>query len=217
MLLSRGYVLVLCSFLLLGPAVVAQRIIKKQLLQPGTEFIHIHGKHCYQIELNTHQEDQVLVAASMEGEYAKDLVVNLDTSAKTLNISISFLPSFSLPNDKLSAHKVISIALHITIPEFLSTAVYGTNTHVFAKGDYNHLSIQLADGHCTLDQISGIVAAKTQLGQIAVTGAKGSVTLKSDYGKTYKGAIPKGNDTYVLHAVEGDIMVNQKNNQPKAP
>lgn len=147
----------------------------------------------------------------MEGEYAKDLVIKLEEDGENIGISADFLPSFKNPNDKLSAHKVISIVLKVTLPEFMTTSVNGTHTNVTAEGKYKDLSITLSDGNCTLHDISEKASVKTQSGEISVIRARGDVTTQSTYGKVKKGIIPPGDEIYLLQSVEGTIIVNNNN------
>ncbi|MEM1259369.1 MAG: hypothetical protein AAGH81_12620 [Bacteroidota bacterium] len=186
-------------------------MVKKTVLHPKTRYIQIDGNNCFQLVLNTHQSNLLKVEASMEGEYAKDLVVKLEEDGKNIGISTDFLPSFKNPNDKLSAHKVISVVLHITLPELMTTSVHGTHTNITVEGKYKDLSITLSDGNCTLNTVYGKVIVKTQTGEIVVNEARGDVTAKSRYGKVRKGAVPKGDEIYVLQSVEGTITINGNN------
>lgn len=201
---------VLVAFLL-SLAVSAQKVVEKTIDNPKTKFVQINGDKCFKVVLNTHDQNMLKIEASMEGEYAKDLVLKLEENGDNIGISADFIPSFSKPNDKLSAHKVISILLSVTLPNGIATTVFGTNTHVFAEGDYQNLAISLADGNCMLKNIGNDVQVKTQNGEILVEGAKGWVKANSQYGTVTKGKVPKGVQTYSLSSVEGDIQVNINN------
>lgn len=203
--------LVLISFLFFVQFGASQKLVEKILVNPETKYIQIDGDKCFRLVLNTHQSDLLKVEASMEGEYAKDLVIKLEEDGENIGISADFLPSFENPNDKLSAHKVISIILQVTLPEFMTVSVYGTHTNVTAEGNYKDLSITLSDGKCTLHNISENASVKTQTGEIVVIKAKGEVTTNSTYGMVKKGFIPSGNETFLLQSVEGSITVNGHN------
>lgn len=159
--------------------------------------------------LETHSGNRLRVAATIEGEYTQDLVVKIEEAANKLLISTDFLPSFTNPNDKLSAHKVISIGLKISLPEQMYVQCYGTNTNVLAKGNYNTLQLALVDGQCTLAHTNGQVKVKTQTGAIYATLAQGQVSAKSNYGQVKKGQILPGSNLVELYSVEGDIFINQ--------
>ena len=207
----RGRAFLLVSGFLLIHWAFAQKLVKKEVLYPSTKYIQIDASKCFQLLLTTHQSDFVKVEASMEGEYAEDLIIKLEEDGNNISISSDFLPSFNVPNDKLSAHKVISIALNVTLPEYMMATVFGTYTNVTAKGVYNHLSISLADGNCILHVISEKTEVNTQTGEIRVVSAKGVVTAESIYGNILKGAILGGDENYLLKSVEGTIIVNNGN------
>lgn len=197
------------SFLIVHQIGVSQKLIEKELVNPETKSIEINTANCFLVTITTHRGKQLKIEASMEGEYAKDVSIALEEKGSNILIGANFLPSFTPPNDKLSAHKVISISLSATLPEYMNVNVYGTNSNVFAKGNYNDLSVTLADGNCTLKEIAEQVSVKTQKGEIVVHGAQGTVDTKSDYGRVIKGEILNGEAYLNLYSVEGDILVNK--------
>jgi len=197
------------SFLIIHQIGFSQKLIEKELVNPETKSIEINTANCYLVTMKTHRGKRLKIEASMEGEYAKDLSIALEEKGSNIRIGASFLPSFTPPNDKLSAHKVISISLSVTLPEYMQVKVYGNHSNVFAKGNYNDLSVTLADGNCTLNKIVEKVSVKTQKGEIVVHGARGTVDTKSDYGRVIKGNISKGEAYFNLYSVEGDILVNK--------
>lgn len=190
---------------------ISQKLVEKSIINPETRSVQIDGTRCFQLVLDTHESDLLKVEASMEGEYAKDLVIIIEEDGKNIGISAGFLPSFKNPNDKLSAHKVISILLHVTLPEYMTTLVHGTRTNVTAQGKYKSLTISLSDGNCTLHKVSEKTMVKTQSGEILVSSARGTVSAESTYGKVQKGYIPSGEETYTLRSIEGTIIVNGNN------
>jgi len=186
----------------------SQKLVEKTLLHPKTKYIQIDGSKCFQLVLKTHKSDLLKAEAFIEGEYSKDLVIKLEEDGENIGISPDFLPSFKNPNDKLSAHKVISITLFVTLPEYVTAAVHGTYTYVTAEGKYKNLSVTLSEGNCILNTILEKATIKTQTGEIVVTNAKGTVIAESVYGEIKKGPIPSGDEIYILETVEGAIIVN---------
>lgn len=110
-------------------------------------------------------------------------------------ISADFQPLFINPNDKLSAHKVVSIALEISVPEYKNVDVFGTNTNLYAKGIYEDLNITLSDGRCNLENVSESVEVTTQKGDILLAAPSGNITAESVYGKV------KGNNPLWLQSI----------------
>ncbi|MFN3138511.1 MAG: hypothetical protein ACE37L_12545 [Allomuricauda sp.] len=184
-------------------------MVRKAFIGPRTETIQIDAQYCYRIDLKTTDSDEVQVYASMEGEYAKDLLISIEQSGTTAMISADFQPLFTNPNDKLSAHKVVSIALEVTVPAYKSVDVFGTNTNLYASGVYRELNVALSDGRCTLENISESVQVTTQKGDIVLSTASGNIVAESVYGNLSKESIPSGDNQFVLKTIEGDIILKK--------
>ena len=187
----------------------AQKLVRKAFIDPRTETIQIDAQYCYRIDLKTASSNEVEISASMEGEYAKDLLISIEQSGTTAMISADFQPLFINPNDKLSAHKVVSIALEIRVPEYKYVDVFGTNTNLYATGKFEDLNITLSDGRCTLENVSESVEVTTQKGDIRVMAPSGNIVAESTYGNVEKGIIPFGYNQFILKTIEGDIFLTK--------
>ncbi|AWX44267.1 hypothetical protein HME9304_01267 [Flagellimonas maritima] len=186
-----------------------QKLVKKAFIDARTESIQIDSKYCYKVNLGTASTSEVRVVASIEGEYSKDLLINIENQGTTALISAGFQPNFTNPNDKLSAHKVISIELDITLPEYKDVSIYGTNSTVLAEGKYKSLKIKLSDGTCRLKNITETVEVDTQKGDIFLAANNGEIMAKSIYGTVDNGTIPLGENQYILNTVEGNIYLKK--------
>jgi len=205
-----------CGYLVLGLlgflasiTVAAQKVVKKTYVNANNDYIQIDSNNCYQVDLTTASGDELSVEAIIDGEYKKDLVVNIEQEGQTILVNTGFQPNFIFPNDKLSAHKVVSIRLHITLPEYHDIRLYGTSSHVNATGNYKNLKVDLADGVCELRNIGENVQVKTQRGTIYLFTDKGDILATSAYGTVSGSSIPSGDSVYDLRSVEGDIHLKK--------
>ena len=196
------------AIFLLPFAAFCQKKISKKIINTEKQYVHIDGANCYAINLKTTTGNELVVEASIEGEYTKDLAVKLEEDGDNILVSTGFLPSFKAPNDKLSAHKVVSISLSVLLPEYSQVQLYGTYSNVKAKGIFRALDISIADGNCFLHAQAENTAVKTQTGEIRLMQTKGVVAANTKYGKIHKGNVPSGNCNYNLYSIEGDIWVN---------
>ncbi|NNC34247.1 MAG: hypothetical protein HKO09_05190 [Croceitalea sp.] len=187
----------------------AQKIVEKRILNPESKFIQLNTKNCFVVNVNSSNSPQMIVKASMEGEYQKDLVVRIEEDGQNVLVSADFLPNFIQPNDKLSAHKVISIALDLIIPANTNISIHGTTSDVAVQGIYKTVEITLSDGVCRLQHQSETTKVQTQKGNIILRTNKGRITAQSIYGKVLNTEIPKGNGSYILNSVEGDITIQK--------
>lgn len=188
---------------------VAQIQIEKTILEPSITLVQIDVKNCFELILETADVPEIKVNAIIEGEYSKDLEITIHEEGSTLMIGTGFRSDFINPNDKLSAHKVVSIALHIILPIEKNAAIFGTNSRVLVTGDYTDLNIVLADGVCELQKVSSVVQVKTQSGDILVSTKSGEVKAYSKYGTVISDRIPKGNNQFTLSTITGNIEISK--------
>lgn len=188
---------------------IGQKAIRKTIVNPENQYVQVDAKNCYLVLLETSKNKELVVEANIEGEYQKDLVVKIEEDGSNVLVSTSFLPNFIAPNDKLSAHKFISIALKITIPEYCVVNVFGTNSKVEATGTYRNLKVSLDTGDCVLKNVIEEAQVKTQKGTITVRTNEGKIDATSVYGVVKLSNIPEGNSRYKLSSVEGNIYVKK--------
>ena len=190
-------------------AVHAQKTVRKLVLADHVNAIQINTDNCFTVSVQTTLSNEVQVNAEIEGEYSRDLDLKTATNGNTLVLSAGFTPNFENPNDKLSAHKVVSIALYVTVPKGKRVDIYGTNSRVVATGTYSQLNVSLSDGDCNLTNVRGEVYAKTQSGTIYLSADKGKVSATSKYGQVSANPIPIGNSQILLETVTGNIELSK--------
>ena len=196
-------------FLLSIPLLNAQRVVKKSLLKPNTSFIQIDATNCYEMVMETSESSEIMIEARINGEYKKDLLLNIREEGTSVTVSVGFHPNFVNPNDKLGAHKVISISLRVKIPSQQNVRVYGTACDVLATGAYKYLKVTLADGRCSLDQVSEAVEVTTQGGDIFLKSTGAEIVAVSKYGTIKRDSIPIGDNRFALTTVTGNIHLRK--------
>jgi hypothetical protein len=197
------------NVLLLAWSGFAQKSIKKSVLDDKISSIRIDGENCYLITLATHNKNEIIVEAQIDGEYSNDLDLIVSEDGNTVLVSAGFQANFKHPNDKLSAHKVISISLNIIVPIWKDVLLYGTNSRVIAKGKFRNLNISLADGDCKLVDVSDIVTINTQSGDISAASKRATIKAHSKYGEVSPNPIPNGGAQYMLNTVTGNIVLHK--------
>jgi hypothetical protein len=183
----------------------AQKKLKRVIFTQGISLVQLNSANCFKVEVHTGQGNEVVIEAEIEGEYTQDLDLKVNTNGTAILIEAGFVPSFENPNDKLSAHKVISILLKLTIPKNKDLEIYGTNSRVIINGIYNEVYVALSDGVCQLNEVVGNVSVRTQRGSIGVLTKSAQIEANSKYGKVSLNLIPKGLSVYKLQTVTGNI------------
>ena len=188
---------------------VAQKVVKKSIVNTHISFIQIDASNCFEIEIMTADSKEMIIEATIEGEYEKELLLKVHETGSTLLINAGFQPNFEHPNDKLSAHKVISIALKIQLPRHKNVTVFGMSCNIIISGAYNKLKTILNDGNCYLNNVVATAEVKTQSGNIIVKTKAASIIATSKYGCIDKGVIPIGDNQYTLNTITGNIVLNR--------
>lgn len=187
----------------------AQKLVKKSVLNDDTSLININTENCFKVVLQTGKSNDILVEAKIEGEYQNDLSVLISEKGSSIFIGTDFNPDFKNPNDKLSAHKVVSISLKITLPQYQNVRLYGKSSNVNAVGIYETLNIILSDGFCRLNKVKGNTTVKTLSGNIYLNSNKIIVKAASKYGQVKIGKSTKGNNIFNLSSTTGNILVSE--------
>jgi len=199
--------LVLLLAMLLVNPVAAQKVVRKIATLPRTNLLQIDAGQCYSVELETAAVDVMEVEATMEGEYGSDILLNLGEEGSTTRIEAGVQPFFNLPDDKLSAHKVIAISLKILLPQNRSVQIYGRSATIAARGRYEKLHIILDSGGCSLFDVSRLVEVSTRTADIYVESPGATILAKSRYGVVNSNLIPAGDARYRLRTISGDIRL----------
>ena len=194
---------------LVGGYCLAQKQLERKINASAISLLQIDATNIFEVQLQTGTTDEVVITAQLEGEYTKDLTLEVFENGGTLAVNAGFRETFITPNDKLSAHKVVSIALHVLLPRWKKVQVYGTNTRVVAEGEYTDLKIVLADGSCELIEVSQNVTVRTQSGTITVKAKEGRIVASSKYGNLENFNLPTGTNHYDLSTVTGDIELKK--------
>lgn len=193
----------LCLSVFLG---FSQKVVKRSVIAPSIDQVQVDVAQCYLVEIRTIDGDEMEIEAVMDGEYRQDLSLHVTEEGSVLKVGTGFHPDFSNPNDKLSAHKVISISLAIALPRDMKLQVFGTDCNVRASGEYKNLRVTLADGECLLNQVRGDVEVHTQSGPIYDKGSNALLKTVSQYGTVYGNSSGSpANGTHSLVSVTGDI------------
>ncbi len=187
----------------------SQKIIHKTILHPDITFIGIDANNCFEINIATSNSDELVVEAKIDGEYTKDLLLTVKEEGSAILIGAGFPPTFVAPNDKLSAHKVVSIALFIVLPQHKSVDLYGTSCNISIMGNYENLKVTLNDGRCQLDNVSGSVEVLSLSGDIWASSAQADITATSKFGSVQEDDIPGGLNKYVLSSTTGNIHLTK--------
>ncbi len=188
---------------------------QKQLMQsysnPEISGVYINSNEVFEIRLNAQPVSGITVTTLIEGETFESSLLQTVVEDGILKITTGRTPDFVPYNDKLSAHKVLSIVLEITVPEGLDIDIYSTLASVDGKGKFGKVQMNLGRGGCRLEEFRFRESAQinTLTGSINIATETTSVIAQSRNGVV---VIPKGfpvGEDLTLQSIQGDITVRK--------
>lgn len=198
-------VVLVCITALFALRGLAQKVVSKSVDFPIGIVAQIDARQCYELQLESWQGSEMVVVARMEGEYAREALLRLEKEGSTLILSAGLDSVFRIPDDKLGAHKVVSIALKVRVPEDRKVSVLANATQLSVRGIYEHLRVMQAEGFCGIYGVRRSVEVHTQSANIYVASSGASIEATSKYGKVFPNEIPSGEPHFELHTILGNI------------
>lgn len=202
------YILVFFS-LVFSVTSFSQKMVAETLSSKGVNVISINAETIFKIEVETSSQQEIQINALFEGETFETL--NLFTAVENGVLIIEPRRSldFQVIDDKLAAHKVISIQLVLTIPEGLEFWVDSPLASVVATGNYKYIDLNLGGGNCNLFRFRGSGIIRTRKGYI-----QGEVRNVMIEAQTRNGVLEidnyyKKTNTLKLQSIDGDISIKQ--------
>jgi hypothetical protein len=187
----------------------AQKQIMKQFDDSQLSTVSISGTTIFKISISTKKENNIDLILQVQGENNEQVVLQTHIRRDTLFVESAYQPLFIKPDDKLSAHKKISIELTIFVPEQFNIGITGDIASVFATGNYNYFMTELLNGHFTATRFSGDLLVNTIHGNISLETDAAQLKLQTKNGTIVQEKINNGRSQISLHSINGNIMVTK--------
>lgn len=155
-------------------SVCAQKSTEKIWNADVINTIVIDGENVFNITVSNSPSNTILLKVKIEGEHANQLVMVDSIVNKQLYISSSFQPLFVKDNDKLSAHKVMSVEYQLLVPKNIKLEIKSNIGSVDLVGTYPSVFIELNQGNCNLKQF---------LGNASINTVNGDINIETDHAK----------------------------------
>jgi hypothetical protein len=185
----------------------SQKIVRKTIALPLTNMLRIDARQCSRVELETRAVETLEVEATIDGEYSSEILLQFGKEGSTTTVEAGVQPLFKLPNDKLSAHKVVAISLKVILPEHRRVQLYGSRATFTARGTYERLHLILEEGGCSLLNITGQAEVSTRTADVYVESPGATILAESRYGSISPNRIPSGDTYYKLRTISGNIRL----------
>lgn len=187
----------------------AQSITDKTFSANGITAINIVGENVFKITIETKPVHEITVSARVEGENNENIVIVTENSNKSLYVAAKLQPLFKDANDKLSAHKVISIEIALVVPEHLQVFLNAYNALVVVQGNYKKVSLNSDTGNCIFNAFSGDAKIYTRKGNVALQTNHAKITASSKNGSIKKEVIDTGTNQILIKTINGNITLTK--------
>ena len=183
-----------------------QKKIERHIDAQGINDIHIDADMIFEIFVKTEATDEISIVSGISGETFESMLLNTEVKNGSLYITTERSPYFKNIDDKLAAHKVMSIELNLIMPENQELWIDSSLASVFMQGSCKYINFNLQGGDCRLLNFHGSGTVNTKSGQIFIENPLCSIDAQSRNGRV---AVPKayrGDCELKLRSIDGDIV-----------
>ncbi len=203
------YVFVVFIFLAFAKAQAQQSTSienETQLIESKFEVVDINVYQYLKLDVKTTKENLVKIITSQNGEYKNAVILSGQVRNDSLIIRDPISPSFSFPEDKLSAHKIIDGTATLLIPENKKIIINTNSADISISGNYKDIFINQLAGTCKVNQIKGNLRYISVYADILVALNNYSVKCISRNGKVATFGNPEIIEYFaILETVSGNI------------
>lgn len=154
-----------------------------QLFTSNFKVVDIHLDQYLELEIKTTNGNEVKVITSQNGEYKNAVLLSSRVKNDSLLITDPIDPSFTFPEDKLSAHKVIDGKATILIPRFKKVVLNAQNADISIAGDFKNVYINQLSGSCKIDRLQGDLTYVSAYADVFLDLINYDITIFSRSGK----------------------------------
>lgn len=184
------------------------KIIENNLIKS----IVIEGDDIFKIKVKTARTNTFTLTSKIEGEYAEKTSIITETKNDSLLINSAYQTYSQKENDKLNAHKVLSIEVELEIPENLSLYFKSEIASAEVNGSYKQLVLELNQGNAKLVNFIGDAIINTFNGNIDIETNYASIDALTKTGTINKEEIIKAENEILLHSINGNIKISKTKN-----
>lgn len=205
----KGENLILLIALLFATVSFSQKDTREIIDADNIKSISIDTDEVYLLKIISTETSQVRIKTHSEGEYYDDIVLESLLHGEELRITTKYPERLTGGFDKLSAHKVFSLAIELEIPEGLEVSIKSNIASLQARGNFKSVYADLKQGYCKLIEFTGTAVINTYSGNILVETSSGLLEANSRNGEVDVPEFLPGRNPLRLTSIDGDIMVRK--------
>ncbi|WP_194428399.1 DUF4097 family beta strand repeat-containing protein [Psychroflexus planctonicus] len=189
----------------------AQNVQTHKVDVGSIERLQLNLDEVFAVEIVTGDFSTIRIISEAEGEYAKELQLQMKQIDQTLYINSLFEAILTSGFDKLSSHKVFAFQVKIYVPEQFQVFIKSNIAELDLVGKLAYLQADLKNGDCSLKNHQGDVKINTYRGNINIHTQDAKVRAETRTGKLQLEEANYKKYTLELKSVAGHIQVFQLN------
>lgn len=188
-----------------------QKDLSRTYVSENMAQLIVDASGVHELTISAVPSDKISVVVHVEGETSNEIVIHEQVSGNQLSLGFGLWPLAKKYDDKLAAHKVVSVVVSMLIPENLFVSIASKTSSVVATGMFDLLYVTLEDEACVLKNYSGNATVKTNRGaiKIAVGNHNSKAKAKTDYGTIIDMLNGDGTFTIYAESKHGNITLSQ--------
>jgi len=173
----------------------------------SADWIEVNADEVFTINIETTNTKSLKLTVTSEGEYTQNIGVKTQQEKNRLLIYTEYPEILTSGYDKLSAHKVFSVRLHIEVPKHKKIIVRSNIASVYAQGTYNFFEAELNAGQCQLKKFKGAALINTLKGDVYIETIQQRVEASSNHGNVSVPENLKIGKEIKVKSIYGDIII----------
>lgn len=169
--------------------------------------VEIISNELSKVRVETWDSEIIKVIINIEGETYESVLLQALEDDDLLSLKPNYRPYFLKQNDKLAAHKVLSVEMFLYVPPGKDIHIKSTTAKVVMRGEYEYVFVGLEEGNCLLNDFQGNAFIQTKNGDINVTAIQSNGTAYSKYGTVVNKLPKQGKFTIEAESVNGLITL----------
>lgn len=183
-------------------------------LQAQFNVVDIQIVQYLELEITTNDSDKVSFVSSQNGEYKNAVVLSSQIRKDSLLITDPFNPTFSFPQDKLSAHKIIDGKAILSLPRNKHLVINTQTADLTITGSYKSIYINQLSGSCKIDRLKGDLNYVSVYASISVDLKNYDIQAVSRSGNVFNFEKPSLINYFArLESISGNISNLKKRNK----
>ena len=159
------------------------------------------------VKVETWDAEIIKIIIKIEGETSESVLLQTLEEDGLLSLKPQYRPYFLKQNDKLAAHKVLSVEVFLYVPPAKDIHIKSAAATVEMTGRYDKVFVGLEEGNCSLRNFEGNAYVQTKNGDIDVRAIHSKGKAYSKYGEVVNRLPEQGKFTINAESVNGLITL----------